>query len=138
MPTDANSVTLSGRLVADGELREVGDTHVLACRIGFNTYSKTGDYNAKSNFIDVEVWGRYAEAMADHAIGGRQCVVLGALQFDEWEKDGSKRSKHKVSVRGSDHKFIIPKGQNGNGNGNGSSKPKAEKAEAPKDESTDF
>lgn len=126
MATDANSVTLSGRLVKNGELKAVGDTHVLACRIGFNTYSKTGEYNSKSNFIDVEVWGKYAEAMADHALSGRQVIVLGALQYDEWEKDGQKSSKHKVSVRANDHKFIVPKGQNGNGNGSSSSKPKAE------------
>ena len=50
-------------------------------------------------FVDVATFGDEADSCAKYLAKGRQVGVVGRLVYSEWEKDGSKRSKHSVVGR---------------------------------------
>jgi single-strand DNA-binding protein len=90
-----NSVTLVGQLTADPELRELPDGRpVCSLRLAVNDYR-----DKPALFIDITTFGDEAKACAEHLVKGRQIGVTGRLTYREWEKDGSKRSKHEVIGR---------------------------------------
>lgn len=93
---DVNSVVLVCRLTRDPELRTLGSgTSVCSLRVAFSTSwknSATGDWEDRSNYTDVTVWGAQGETCSRYLTKGRQICVQGRLQWHEWEKDGQKRS----------------------------------------------
>jgi single-strand DNA-binding protein len=55
--------------------------------------------------VDVVLWGRQAEVASDYLKKGRQVMVEGKLQLDQWEsKEGEKRSR--IRVRGDNLQFL--------------------------------
>lgn len=88
---DLNSVTLSGNLTRDPELRSTsGGKNVCSLRIGSKGY---GD---KSGFYDVTVWDTQsfdlAVVVANAFSKGDKFVCTGRLDYREWATDdGSKR-----------------------------------------------
>ena len=87
-----NSVNLSFRLVADPEEpREVGEHCVLTLR-GVHNRKKRGE--DAPVWIDVKVWNGWAKNFTGKK--GDTCYVSGLLDYEEWEKDGVKRSKHTI------------------------------------------
>ena len=55
--------------------------------------------NKKSCFIDAVLWGKQGESAKDYLKKGTQISIeSGELVFDEWKKDGQKRSKHSVKI----------------------------------------
>ena len=88
-----NSVNVIGRLTADPELRNAGDTQVCKMRVAVNTGKD------EAAFIDVEAWGRSGENCAEYLSKGMQVGITGSIKQDNWnDKDGNKRSKLKVSA----------------------------------------
>ena len=57
---------------------------------------KNRDWQERTTFVDVAVWGRQAEFCEQYLHKGSPILVEGRLQLDQWEKDGEKRSKLKV------------------------------------------
>lgn len=91
---DLNSVTLSGNLTRDPELRSTGaGKAVVSLRIGNKRF---GD---RSNFIDVIAWEKLAELIAKVYRKGDAIVFTGELQTREYEKDGQKRQGFEVVAR---------------------------------------
>ena len=94
-----NHIDLMGRLVADPELRTVGeDVHVVSCRIGVDRDRKnkeTGEREAE--FINVTAWRGTADFLAQYFAKGDMMVVSGRLQTRSYEdKDGNKRTAYDV------------------------------------------
>ena len=90
-----NRVFLAGHVTRDGEVRQtktnlkVGDFGLAIDRV-----TKGG---AKATcFVDVTVWGDEADKCADTLSKGTLVCVEGRLDFQQWEQDGEKKSKHKV------------------------------------------
>ena len=46
--------------------------------------------------MDVVAWGRTAEVCKRYLTKGSQVLVEGRISYNEWEKDGQRRSKHQV------------------------------------------
>lgn len=89
-----NRVTVMGRLVADPEVRTVGDdVHVTTVRIAVDrdrTNKETGEREA--DFLDVVAWRGTCDFLAKFFARGDQVVVDGRLQSRNWtDKDGNKR-----------------------------------------------
>ena len=68
----------------------------------------------KANFIDLSIFGKRAEALQKYVKKGDPLFVEGKLDYQQWEKDGQKRSKLKVIVQ--NFEFI---GKSGGGQGGG-------------------
>lgn len=86
-----NTVTLSGNLVKDPELRSTqSGKDVCSLRIAFNRREKDsqGEWGDVASFIDVSVWEGPGRWIAEHLAKGEGVVVQGELRIREWEKDG--------------------------------------------------
>jgi single-strand DNA-binding protein len=90
-----NRVVLTGNLTHDPELRSLqSGTSVCKLRVAVNTRRKntTGEWQDKSNFFDVTVWGANGENCARFLAKGRPVGIDGRLEWREWETpDGHKR-----------------------------------------------
>lgn len=89
-----NSVTLTGRLTRNPDLRELpeGDS-VCDIRIAVEGMGRGRD----AGFIDVSVFGRPGEAASRVLSKGWLVAVDGRLAFREWDAPGGgRRSAHSI------------------------------------------
>jgi len=92
-----NTVTLTGNLTRDPELRTAGETSVCDLGLAVNDrVKKNGEWQDHANFLTVTVWGKQAENCAKFLSKGSQAGISGKLRYESWEKDGEKRSTVKV------------------------------------------
>ena len=98
-----NVVILTGRLTREPELKALPGGTMLA---NFSIAVKRDRQRDKVDFIDCTAWGKTAETIATHFTKGSGIVVNGALQIDNYEKDGEKRKVAKVNV----NNFNFPEG----------------------------
>ena len=95
-----NRIFLIGNLTKDPELRYIPSgqavcTIRIAVSEGFK--SKSGDAKQETTFIDVVVWARQAETVAQYLKKGSQVFVEGRLRIRDFEgRDGQKRYRTEV------------------------------------------
>ena len=53
----------------------------------------------KSAFYECKAWGRLAEICGEYLTKGSQIFIRGKLEFEQWEQDGQKRSKHVINIQ---------------------------------------
>ena len=97
MATDINTVSLTGRLTRDSELRQTNSgVSVLNFSIANNkTKRKEGDQWVEQvpNYFNIILWGRQGEVLQQYLVKGKQVAVSGRLQQRSYQtQDGSKRS----------------------------------------------
>jgi len=97
-----NKVVLVGNLTRDVEIRysqsgsAIGNVGIATSR-KFKT--QTGEQKEEILFIDLTFFGRTAEIANQYLRKGSKVLVDGRLVFQQWTaQDGSKRSKHAVTV----------------------------------------
>ena len=95
-----NKIVLTGRLVRDAELGYIAST--ATPKISFTlaverNYQKDKN-NKKVDFINCEQLGKHVENLCQYVTKGKQILVEGELNIDNYEKDGEKRSFTKVKV----------------------------------------
>ena len=100
-----NTVSLSGNLTRDAELRAVpSGSKVLEFTLAVNgrvCNSVTGEWEDKPNFFEcvlIDKTGNRSNALQPKLTKGVKAAVAGELRYEEWEKDGQTRSKVKVRV----------------------------------------
>lgn len=120
MAGNVNKVFLMGNLTRDVEMRALpSGMSVGSFGIAVNERfkGKDGDWQERANFIDCEIFGARAEAMARYLGKGSPVFIEGKLRLDQWEdKQGQKRSKLKVVV---DNFEFVGGGRDGQGGGGG-------------------
>ncbi len=107
-----NKIMLIGNLTRDPELSFTpSQTPVVDFGLATNRKWKGQDGVDKEDvcFIDCKAFGKQAETLNKYLSKGAAIFVEGRLQFNSWTaQDGTKRSKHRVTVenfqflRGSD------------------------------------
>lgn len=118
---NVNSVTLTGNLTRDPDLRELeSGTKVANMRIAVNGRRRTaaGEYVDTVDYFDVAVFGARAESCATYLAKGRPIAVQGRLDWRETTKDDERREY--VRVIAAQVEFL----------GRKPAEPKAEEAEA--------
>jgi len=97
-----NKVILAGNLTRDIEIRytqsgsAIGSTAIATSR---KFKSATGEQKEEVLFVDLTFFGRTAEIANQYLRKGSKVLVDGRLKLDQWTaQDGSKRSKHSVTV----------------------------------------
>jgi len=98
-----NSVNLVGRLTRDVELRRTqSGTAILSLSIVVNDRKKnpqTGEWEDIPNYVDLVMFGKRAESVAQYLSKGSKVAVQGKLRYSSWTtNDGGKRSKLEVVV----------------------------------------
>jgi single-strand DNA-binding protein len=94
-----NKVILAGHLTRDPEIRYARNgTAVTRLGLAVNTTSGQGDDRHETVcFIDVTVFGRQAETVAEHLTKGSPALIEGRLEWRTWEsREGQKHSQHAV------------------------------------------
>lgn len=102
-----NKVIVSGRWSKDIEAKALDSGKFLSK----STIAVDEGYGEKKQtyFLDVEMWGKTAEAVANYSGKGKKVLISGRLKVDQWEKDGQKRSA--VRIVAEEVEFLEPKQQ---------------------------
>jgi len=97
-----NKIILAGNLTRDVEIKytqggsAIGNTGIATNR---KFKSQTGEQREEVLFVDLTFFGRTAEIANQYLRKGSKVLVDGRLKLDQWTaQDGSKRSKHSVTV----------------------------------------
>ncbi|MFP4106331.1 MAG: single-stranded DNA-binding protein [Phycisphaerae bacterium] len=96
-----NKVILIGNLTRDPQLSYLpSQTPVVEIGLAVNRrYTVNGERREDTCFIDCRAFGKPAEIINQYMSKGRQLMVEGRLDFDTWQaQDGSRRSKHRVTI----------------------------------------
>lgn len=107
--SDINTVTISGRLTRDPELRHTeSGTAVANTGIATERYRKEGENDV--SFVNLTIWSGFGELVAKKARKGDFVTLQGRLNQNTWEKDGEKRSSIEVIVDTMVGEFMYRKG----------------------------
>ena len=97
-----NRIILVGNLTRDVEIRYIPNgTAIANTSIATNRKFKgqNGEQKEEVMFIDLTFFGRTAEIANQYLRKGSKILVEGRLKLEQWQaQDGSKRSKHVVTV----------------------------------------
>ncbi len=97
-----NKILLMGNLTRDPQLTYLpSQTAVVEFGLAVNRKwtGKDGEGREETCFVDCRAFGRLAENINKYLTKGRPLFVEGRLTFDSWTaQDGTKRSKHRVTV----------------------------------------
>ncbi len=109
-----NTVVLIGRLTKDPELRYTpGGKAVATLRLAVDRGTTNAQGEKETDFIDVVVWERQAETVANYLQKGRLIAVQGRLQIRQYDtQEGQRRERAEVvanTVR------FLDRGQEGGG-----------------------
>ena len=101
---DKNTVSISGRLTRDPELRVASNnSDFKVCKFGIASNrkykNKSGETVEKVCFVDCVAFGKTGELIADFFDKGRRILIDARREFDTYEtKTGDNRSKHELAV----------------------------------------
>jgi len=88
-----NTITVTGRLTADPDLRELpSGSKVCQIRLAVRGMGR----NREPGYINVASYGPSGAAAADVLSTGWVVGVTGRLEWHEWETDGVKRQAHSI------------------------------------------
>ena len=94
-----NKVILMGNLTRDPEVRYLPSGKAVAdlgLAISSRYRTQDGEQKEEGCFVNCSVFGKQAENCGQYLSKGRQVLIEGRLHFEQWEKDGQKRSALKV------------------------------------------
>lgn len=131
-----NKVILMGNLTRDVEMRSLpSGMNVGSFGLAVNDRykDKDGNWVDKPNFVDCDIFGNRADAMARYLSKGSPVFIEGKLRFEQWQdRDGNNRSKLKVVV--DNFEFVGGRdgggGSGGGGGGGGGSRTPRQQAPA--------
>lgn len=109
---DLNKVLLIGRLGAKPELKQTQGGPVARLRLATSWEKRTGEGASEraTDWHNVVVFGRQAEACAERLDAGRLVYVEGFLHTHSWkDKEGKERSDREV--RAQYVNFLYQKGE---------------------------
>lgn len=97
-----NKAFLTGHLTRDPELRTTAKgTPVISFGIAVNERvqnQQTGEWEDRANFFDCTMFGARAESLSRFISKGNKVSIEGRLRWNQWERDGQKRTKVEVVV----------------------------------------
>jgi single-strand DNA-binding protein len=94
-----NRVQLIGRLGRDPETRFTprgSKVCQFSLAVDHRWRSADGETKERTNWFNIEAWGRLGEICQEYLGKGRLVYLEGRLQTDQYEKDGEKRYVTKV------------------------------------------
>ena len=118
-----NKVILVGNLTRDPELRYTPKGMAIA-KIGLavnrNWTSESGEKKEEVTFVDVDIFGRTAENVAQYMKKGRPILIEGRLKLDQWDDKQTGQKRSKLGVVAETVQFLgSPTGGGGSGEGGG-------------------
>jgi single-strand DNA-binding protein len=115
-----NRVILLGNLTRDVEVKYLQSGMAVAdigLAVNDRRKNQAGEWVEETTFVDITLWGRTAEVAGEYLSKGSPVLIEGRLKLDQWEKDGQKHSK--LRVTGDRMQMVGSKGGGGGGGGRG-------------------
>ena len=109
-----NKIQILGTITRNPEIKYT-QSGAAICSFGIaynDTYLKDGNKVDKAHFFDVTAFGKTGENINKYFHAGSRILIDGSLSYEQWEKDGQKRSKVGIKLNGFD--FIDRKSDNEN------------------------
>jgi len=129
-----NKVILIGNLTRDPELRYTPKGMAIAkvgLAINRNWTSEGGEKKEEVTFVDVDIFGRTAENVAQYMKKGRPIMIEGRLRLDQWDDKRTGQKRSRLGVVAETVQFLgSPGGGSGGGEG-GDSAPAPRRSAAP-------
>lgn len=104
---NVNKVIMVGHLTRDPQLSYT-PSQTAVVDFGLATsyrYTTGSEQREETCFIDCRMFGKRAEVINKYLKKGAPLYIEGRLTFDQWEaQDGTKRSKHRITV--TDFQFL--------------------------------
>lgn len=97
-----NSCTFIGNITRDAELTYLpsgGGIAKLGIACNETWKDKNGQKQEKVEFVNLIMFGKRAESLAQYLVKGKQIYVCGKLTTSNWEKDGVKHYRTEVNVQ---------------------------------------
>jgi len=92
-----NFIGVSGNLGQDAELRYTKNNKPV---LNFSIANTTGfGDNEKTAWYNAAIFGDRAIKLEQHMTKGTKVFLIGELTFNEWEKDGIKKSAPEIFVK---------------------------------------
>ena len=100
---DLNNVLIAGRLTRDPESKDVNGVTLCKLSIANTRYyrGKDGEKKEDTVFVDVTVWEKTAEWVAEKLRKGRPVLIEGRLKDNRWQdkETGKNRSVLFIAAR---------------------------------------
>jgi len=129
-----NKVILVGNLTRDPELRYTPKGMAIA-KIGLavnrNWTSESGEKKEEVTFVDVDIFGRTAENVAQYMKKGRPILIEGRLRLDQWDDKQTGQKRSKLGVVAETVQFLGSPTGGGGGEGGGEAPRRAAAPSAP-------
>lgn len=96
-----NKVHLIGNLTRDPERRVTPKgTSITSFALAINRKwrDETGAERDEVTYVDIEAWGKQADAIAKYCTKGRPLYVEGRLRLDQWEDKTTKEKRSRMKV----------------------------------------
>lgn len=96
-----NQIELIGNVGKDPEVRFLPSGDAVAnfsLATSESWKDKKGEKQEQTQWHRVEVFGKLAEIVQNYVTKGSKLYVQGQMIYDEWEKDGVKRTSAKVKL----------------------------------------
>jgi single-strand DNA-binding protein len=121
-----NKVILVGNLTRDPELRYTPKGMAIA-KIGLavnrNWTSEGGEKKEEVTFVDVDIFGRTAENVAQYMKKGRPILIEGRLRLDQWDDKQTGQKRSRLGVVAETVQFLGSGGGGAAGGGDGGDSP---------------
>lgn len=109
-----NKVLLMGHLTRDVELKFTPKGSAIA-KLGLATSrqwkSETGEKKEETLFVDIDVFGKQAETLAQYVKKGSALYVEGRMKLDQWDDKTTGQKRSKIGVVCESFQFIGGKGK---------------------------
>ena len=109
-----NKVILVGNLTRDPELRYTPKGTAIAklgVAVNRTWTTETGEKKEEATFVDVDVFGRTAENVAQYLRRGSPLLVEGRLRLDTWDDKQTNQKRSKLGVVAETIQFLgAPRG----------------------------
>ena len=124
-----NKVILVGNMTRDPQVRYTPGGQAVS-EIGLAVNRSWFDKNANQRreevtFVDVTLWGRTAEIAGEYLAKGKQVLIEGRLQLDQWNDKETGQKRSKLHVVCENLTMLGSKGDGGGGPSRGPNGPSA-------------
>ncbi|MCT7910718.1 single-stranded DNA-binding protein [Arcobacter lacus] len=105
-----NNIVLGGRLTADAVLKSTLNNSFV-CNFNIANNRKSPNGKEETTFMEIVIFGNYAQAMSPYLTKGLTVDVIGKLVQENWTNvEGQNLFKYKIHAKEID--FRTPKSQN--------------------------
>ena len=115
-----NKVILVGNLTRDPELRYTPKGMAIA-KVGLAVNrvwtNEAGEKKEEVTFVDVDVFGRTAENLAQYMRKGSPILIEGRLRLDQWDDKQTGQKRSKLGVVGEVVQFLGSSNRGGEAGG---------------------